>query len=89
MQEAKSDLEEAVSQQGGHADAETLAASVVAAGFGPKKGDADELWRCAQQECFLFLAIPMLTVCYLRQPTCISTSRASASNYGKRESNRI
>ncbi|KAF8488857.1 coatomer epsilon subunit-domain-containing protein [Russula emetica] len=44
VQEAKSDLEEAVSQQGGHADAETLAASVVAAGLGPKKGDADELW---------------------------------------------
>lgn len=43
-QEAKSDLEEAISQQGGHDDAETLAASVVAAGLGPKKGDADELW---------------------------------------------
>jgi len=55
VQEAKSDLEEAVSQQGGHADAETLAASVVAAGLGPKKGDADELWRCVQQECFFFL----------------------------------
>lgn len=54
VQEAKSDLEEAVSQQGGHADAETLAASVVAAGLGPKKGDADELWRCAQKECFFF-----------------------------------
>ena len=52
VQEAKSDLEEAVSQQGGHADAETLAASVVAAGLGPKKGDADELWRCVRQECF-------------------------------------
>ena len=88
VQEAKSDLEEAVSQQGGHVDAETLAASVVAAGLGPKKGDANELWRCAQEECFFF-AIPMLTACYLCQPTCISTSRASISNYGKRESNRI
>lgn len=88
VQEAKSDLEEAVSQQGGHADAETLAASVVAAGLGPKKGDADELWRCAQQEYF-FLAIPVLTACYLFQSTCISTSRASISNYGERENNRI
>ncbi|KAF8479624.1 coatomer epsilon subunit-domain-containing protein [Russula ochroleuca] len=44
VQGAKSDLEEAVLQQGGHDDAETLAASVVAAGLGPKKGDADELW---------------------------------------------
>jgi coatomer protein complex subunit epsilon len=43
--EAKSDFEEAISQQGGHDDAETLAASVVAAGLGSKKGDADELWR--------------------------------------------
>jgi coatomer protein complex subunit epsilon len=56
VQEAKSDLEEAVSQQGGHADAETLAASVVAAGLGPKKGDADELWRCAPQEWFFFFS---------------------------------
>ncbi|KAI0306023.1 coatomer epsilon subunit-domain-containing protein [Multifurca ochricompacta] len=45
VQEAKSDLEEAVLQQGGHDDAETLAASVVAAGLGPKKDDAEELWR--------------------------------------------
>jgi coatomer protein complex subunit epsilon len=45
VQEAKSDFEEAVLQQGGHDDAETLAASVVAAGLDPKKGDADELWR--------------------------------------------
>ncbi|KAI0299268.1 coatomer epsilon subunit-domain-containing protein [Russula brevipes] len=44
VQEAKSDLEEAILQQGGHDDAETLAARVVAAGLGPKKGDADELW---------------------------------------------
>jgi len=51
-QEAKSDFEEAISQRRGHADAETLAASVVAAGLGPKKGDADELWRCVRQECF-------------------------------------
>jgi coatomer subunit epsilon len=50
VQEAKSDLEEAVTQQRGHADAETLAASVVAAGLGPRKGDADELWRYVQQE---------------------------------------
>ncbi|KAI0319387.1 coatomer epsilon subunit-domain-containing protein [Amylostereum chailletii] len=42
--EAKSDFEEATAQQGGQDDAETLAASVVAAGLGPKKGDADELW---------------------------------------------
>ncbi|KAI0063982.1 hypothetical protein BV25DRAFT_1823469 [Artomyces pyxidatus] len=42
--EAKSDLEEAVSQQGGHEDAETLAASVVAAGLGPKKDGVEELW---------------------------------------------
>ncbi len=89
VQEAKSDLEEAVSQQGGHADAETLAASVVAAGLGPKKGDADELWRCAQQGMFFLLAIPILTACYHCQPTCIRTSRTSISNYGKCESNRI
>lgn len=44
--EAKSDFEEAVSQQGGHEDAETLAASVVAAGLGGgKKTDAEQLWR--------------------------------------------
>ncbi|KAA1469005.1 hypothetical protein DENSPDRAFT_772271 [Dentipellis sp. KUC8613] len=43
--EAKSDLEEAVAQQGGHEDAETLAASVVAAGLLPgKKGEAEQLW---------------------------------------------
>ncbi|THH15264.1 hypothetical protein EW146_g5186 [Bondarzewia mesenterica] len=44
--EAKSDLEEAVTQQGGKEDEETLAASVVAArlGTGTKKGDADQLW---------------------------------------------
>jgi coatomer subunit epsilon len=45
VQEAKSDLEEAISLLGGKDDAETLAASVVAAGLGPKKGDAEELWR--------------------------------------------
>jgi len=44
IQGAKSDLEEAVLQQGGEYDAETLAASVVAAGLGPKKADAEELW---------------------------------------------
>jgi coatomer protein complex subunit epsilon len=88
VQEAKSDLEEAVSQQGGHADAETLAASVVAAGLGPKKGDVDELWRCAAGMFFLSRDPDThgLLPC---QPTCISTSRASISNYGKRESNRI
>jgi len=43
-QEAKSDFDEAISQRRGHADAEALAASVVAAGLEPKKGDADELW---------------------------------------------
>jgi len=42
--EARSDLEEAVSQQGGHEDAETLAASAVAAGLAHKKQDAEELW---------------------------------------------
>jgi coatomer protein complex subunit epsilon len=47
VQEAKSDLEEAVAQQGGQDDAETLAARVVVAGLGPKKGDAEELWRYA------------------------------------------
>ena len=88
VQEAKSDLEEAVTQQGGHADAETLAASVVAAGLGPKKGDVDELWRCAQQGMAL-LAIPILTAYYLCQPTCISTSRASISDHGEHESSRI
>lgn len=46
--EAKSDFEEAVAQQGGKEDAETLAANVVAAGLGSaaKKGDAEALWRC-------------------------------------------
>jgi coatomer subunit epsilon len=48
VQEAKSDLEEATLRQDGHDDAETLAANVVAAGLGPKKGDADELWRYAR-----------------------------------------
>ena len=47
VQEAKSDLEEAVTQRGGQDDAETLAARVVAAGLGPKRGDAEELWRYA------------------------------------------
>ena len=47
VQEAKSDLEEAVTQKGGQDDAETLAARVVAAGLGPKRGDAEELWRYA------------------------------------------
>jgi len=41
--EAKSDLEEAQSQQGG--DAETAAASVVAAGLGAsKKAEAEDIW---------------------------------------------
>jgi len=40
--EAKSDLEEALSQQPG--DAETLAALVVAASFSSKRKDAEELW---------------------------------------------
>jgi len=44
---AKSDFEEAVSQQGGHEDAETLAASVVTAGLGVvNKGEAEQLWGC-------------------------------------------
>ena len=43
---AKSDLEESVSQRGGKADAETLAAQMVAAGLGAAKtADADELFR--------------------------------------------
>ena len=43
--DARSDLEEAVAQQDGHEDAETLAASAVAAGLAPKKADAEEIWR--------------------------------------------
>lgn len=43
---AKSDLEEAISQRGGSADAETLAALTVAAGLSSTKlSDADQLWR--------------------------------------------
>ncbi|KZV74507.1 hypothetical protein PENSPDRAFT_601321 [Peniophora sp. CONT] len=42
--DARSDLEEAVAQQNGHEDAETLAASAVAAGLAPKKADAEEIW---------------------------------------------
>jgi len=42
--EARSDFEEAVSQQGGREDAETLAATVVAAGLAPKKQDVEEIW---------------------------------------------
>jgi coatomer subunit epsilon len=45
ISEARSDFEEAISQQGGHEDVETLAASVVAAGLAPKKPDAEEMWR--------------------------------------------
>ncbi|OBZ73946.1 Coatomer subunit epsilon [Grifola frondosa] len=42
---AKSDFEEAVSQQGGTADAETLAALTVASGLGTSKlTEADEFW---------------------------------------------
>ncbi|KAJ3555155.1 hypothetical protein NM688_g2734 [Phlebia brevispora] len=44
---ARSDLEEAISQQGGNADAETLAAMTVAAGLGQTKHhevDAEQLW---------------------------------------------
>lgn len=44
VQEARSDLEEALEQHGG--DAETQAALVVAAGLGAtKKPEADEIWR--------------------------------------------
>ncbi|TFY76049.1 hypothetical protein EWM64_g7962 [Hericium alpestre] len=43
--EAKSDLEEAVAQQGGNEDADTLADSVVAAGLGAaKKDEAEQLF---------------------------------------------
>lgn len=43
---ANSDFEEAVSQQGGKADVETLAAMTVAAGLGaPKGAEADLLFR--------------------------------------------
>jgi coatomer protein complex subunit epsilon len=42
--EARSDFEEAVSQQNGHEDAETLAAMAVAAGLAPKRPDVDDLW---------------------------------------------
>ncbi|THH32494.1 hypothetical protein EUX98_g1674 [Antrodiella citrinella] len=42
---AKSDFEEAVSQQGGKADAETLAAMTVAAGLGTaKQAEAEQHW---------------------------------------------
>jgi coatomer protein complex subunit epsilon len=45
--EAKSDLDDSLSQQSG--DAEALAALVVAAGLGAtKKTEADELWRCVR-----------------------------------------
>jgi len=47
VQEAKSDLEEAVAQRGGQDDMETLAARVVTAGLGPKIDDVEELWRYA------------------------------------------
>ena len=46
---ARSDFEEAVTQQGGKPDAETLAALTVAAGLPqPKKQevDAEQFWRC-------------------------------------------
>ncbi|KAJ7180687.1 coatomer complex protein [Mycena filopes] len=46
--EAKSDLEESLEQQ--KADAETLAAFVVAAGIESKKGEAEELWTRLQTE---------------------------------------
>ncbi|KAF8216520.1 coatomer epsilon subunit-domain-containing protein [Mycena galopus ATCC 62051] len=46
--EAKSDLEESLEQQ--KADAETLAAFVVAAGIESKKGEAEELWARLQTE---------------------------------------
>lgn len=43
---AKSDFEEAVSQQGGKPDAETLAAMTVVAGLGTaKQTDVDQYWR--------------------------------------------
>ncbi|KZP25550.1 hypothetical protein FIBSPDRAFT_783108 [Athelia psychrophila] len=42
ISEARSDLEEAQSQQSG--DAETAAALVVASGLGPRKADAEEIW---------------------------------------------
>jgi coatomer protein complex subunit epsilon len=46
VSEAKSDLEEAISQGG--ADGETVAAYAVAATLRPsKKGEGDEWWRCA------------------------------------------
>ncbi|KAI0031447.1 coatomer complex protein [Vararia minispora EC-137] len=41
--EARSDFEEAISQRG-HEDAETLAATVVAAGLVPKRADVEEVW---------------------------------------------
>lgn len=43
---AQSDFEEAVAQQGGAADAETLAAMAVTAGLGAAKpAEAEQLWR--------------------------------------------
>lgn len=46
---ARSDFEEAVSQQGGKADVETLAAMTVAVGLAQSKhheGDAEQSWMC-------------------------------------------
>ncbi len=57
---AKSDLEEAVSQQGGTADAETLGAMTVAAGLSQAKQnevDAQQLWRYVSP---LFRSLPYL-----------------------------
>lgn len=45
IEDAKSDLEEALQQQGGNGDAETVAAFAVASGLGAsKKTDSDEWW---------------------------------------------
>ena len=87
-QEAKSDFDEAISQRREHADAETLAASVVAAGLGPKKGDADELWRYVRQECFflrfrysrLITLLSRLVSAYPEHPL-VTTVNAKASEF--------
>lgn len=52
IQEAKSDLEEALEQQKG--DPEALAAYLVAGGLGAlKKSEADDIWRCVQLRAFV------------------------------------
>lgn len=44
VEDAKSDLEEALQQKGGNGDAETVAAFAVASGLAAKKADAEQWW---------------------------------------------